>query len=68
VKAFGWDDEWYRRACFDDGSPFGTAGNPECQIDSIVQSWSVLSGAGDNERSHMAMESVNKLLVRRDYV
>src|SRR5208282_5153852 len=43
----GWDGEWYRRAYFDDGSPLGSASNPECQIDSIAQSWSVLSGAGD---------------------
>ena len=43
----GWDGEWYRRAYFDDGSPLGSATNPECQIDSIAQSWSVLSGAGD---------------------
>ncbi len=43
----GWDGEWYRRAYFDDGSPLGSASNSECQIDSIAQSWSVLSGAGD---------------------
>jgi len=41
------DGGWYRRAYFDDGSPLGSASNPECQIDSIAQSWSVLSGAGD---------------------
>ena len=42
-----WDGEWYRRAYFDDGTPLGSAANAECQIDSIPQSWSVLSGAGD---------------------
>ena len=63
----GWDGGWYRRAYFDDGSPLGSAGNPECRIDSIAQSWSVLSGAGDAERSRMAMEAVDKLLVRRDH-
>ena len=66
IEANGWDGEWYLRAYFDDGSPLGSAGNPECRIDSIPQSWSVLSGAGDAEHSRMAMEAVNKLLVRRD--
>ncbi len=66
IEQNGWDGEWYRRAYFDDGTPLGSAGNPECQIDSIAQSWSVLSGAGDAARSRMAMESVDKRLVRRD--
>src|SRR5208283_1786602 len=66
IEENGWDGEWYLRAYFDDGSPLGSAGNPECRIDSIPQSWSVLSGAGDAEHSHMAMEAVYKLLVRRD--
>ena len=47
IEQHGWDGEWYRRAYFDDGSPLGSAGNAECRIDSIAQSWSVLSGAGD---------------------
>jgi cyclic beta-1,2-glucan synthetase len=62
----GWDGGWYRRAFFDDGSPLGSASNSECRIDSIAQSWSVLSGAGDPERSRTAMEAVDKHLVRRD--
>jgi cyclic beta-1,2-glucan synthetase len=62
----GWDGEWYRRAYFDDGTPLGSAQNVECQIDSISQSWSVLSGAGDPERSRMAMQAVDRRLVRRD--
>jgi len=62
-----WDGEWYRRAYFDDGSPLGSVSNPECQIDSIAQSWSVLSGAGDAERSRMAMEAVDQRLVRREH-
>ena len=66
IEENGWDGEWYLRAYFDDGSPLGSAGNPECRIDSIAQSWSVLSGAGDVQRSRMAMEAVDKLLVRRD--
>jgi cellobiose phosphorylase len=67
VEQHGWDGEWYRRAYFDDGSPLGSASNAECQIDSIAQSWSVLSGAGDAARSRMAMEAVDKRLVRRDH-
>jgi cyclic beta-1,2-glucan synthetase len=67
IERNGWDGEWYRRAYFDDGSPLGSAGNPECQIDSVAQSWSVLSGAGDPGRSRMAMEAVDTRLVRRDH-
>jgi cellobiose phosphorylase len=67
IEQNGWDGEWYLRAYFDDGSPLGSAGNPECQIDSIAQSWSVLSGAGDAKRARMAMEAVDERLVRRDY-
>ncbi|MGO9414911.1 MAG: GH36-type glycosyl hydrolase domain-containing protein [Syntrophobacteraceae bacterium] len=67
IEENGWDGEWYLRAYFDDGSPLGSASNPECRIDSIPQSWSVLSGAVDTERSHMAMEAVDKFLVRRDH-
>jgi cyclic beta-1,2-glucan synthetase len=67
IQQNGWDGEWYRRAYFDDGSPLGSASNPECQIDSIAQSWSVLSGGGEAGRSRMAMEAVDKHLVRRDH-
>ena len=67
IDLHGWDGEWYRRAYFDDGSPLGSASNPECQIDSIAQSWSVLSGAGDAERTRMAMRAVDRRLVHRDW-
>ncbi len=67
IEQHGWDGKWYRRAYFDDGSPLGSASNTECQIDSIVQSWSVLSGAGNVERSRIAMEAVDKRLVDRDH-
>ena len=67
IEQNGWDGEWYRRAYFDDGSPLGSAGNAECRIDSIAQSWSVLSGAGAPARSRMAMDAVDLLLVRRDH-
>ncbi len=67
IEQNGWDGEWYLRAYFDNALPLGSAGNPECRIDSIAQSWSVLSGAGDAKRSAMAMESLDKRLVRRDH-
>ena len=66
IANHGWDGEWYRRAYFDDGTPLGSSTNTECRIDSIAQSWSVLSGAGDPERSRIAMASAEKYLVRRD--
>ncbi|MCX5830020.1 MAG: cyclic beta 1-2 glucan synthetase [Deltaproteobacteria bacterium] len=67
IEEHGWDGEWYLRAFFDDGSPLGSAGNPECRIDSIPQSWSVLSGAGSATRSRVAMDAVDKYLVRREH-
>jgi cellobiose phosphorylase len=67
IESNGWDGKWYRRAYFDDGTPLGSAQNAECQIDSIAQSWSVLSGAGDAGRSRMAMDAMDKRLVRRDH-
>jgi cellobiose phosphorylase len=67
IHDHGWDGRWYRRAYFDDGTPLGSAGNAECQIDSIAQSWSVLSGAGDPERSRLAMNALDQRLVRRDH-
>jgi cellobiose phosphorylase len=66
VEANGWDGDWYRRAYFDDGTPLGSASNEECQIDSIAQSWAVLSGAGDPVRARRAMENVDRRLVRRE--
>jgi cellobiose phosphorylase len=67
IEQNGWDGQWYRRAYFDDGSPLGSASNPECQIDSVAQSWSVLSGIGDAERSRMAMSALEDQLVDRDH-
>jgi len=66
IEEHGWDGEWYRRAYFDDGTPLGSAANPECQIDSLSQSWSILSGAGTRERATLAMDRVDRRLVRRD--
>ena len=66
LEQHGWDGGWYRRAYFDDGTPLGSMANTECQIDSIAQSWSVLSAAGDPVRSRTAMDALDQRLVRRD--
>jgi len=67
IETHGWDGDWYRRAYFDDGTPLGSSINPECRIDSIAQSWSVLSGAGSQDRSHLAMEALDEHLVSREH-
>jgi cyclic beta-1,2-glucan synthetase len=61
-----WDGDWYRRAYFDDGHALGSVANSECRIDSIAQSWAVISRAADPTRAARAMEAVDKYLVRRD--
>jgi cellobiose phosphorylase len=66
IESTAWDGDWYRRAFYDDGSPLGSKENRECQIDSIAQSWSVISKGGDPSRSNHAMESVYKRLVDRE--
>ncbi|MEX2493242.1 MAG: glucoamylase family protein [Nitrospirales bacterium] len=66
IEANAWDGEWYRRAYFDDGTPLGSSENAECQIDSISQSWAVLSGGGNPVRARQAMVAVDTRLVRRD--
>ncbi len=63
---YAWDGDWYRRAYFDDGTPLGSAQNEECRLDSLTQSWAVLSGAAQPRRAERAMESVRAQLVRRD--
>ncbi|MGA9851914.1 MAG: glucoamylase family protein [Gammaproteobacteria bacterium] len=65
IETHAWDGQWYRRAYFDDGTPLGSVSNLECQIDSIAQSWAVLSGTGDATRARMAMQAVDKRLVNR---
>ncbi|MDZ4662743.1 MAG: glucoamylase family protein [Pseudomonadota bacterium] len=65
LESTGWDGKWYRRAYFDDGTPLGSEQSQECQIDSIAQSWAVLSGAALPERASQAMQSVNERLIRR---
>lgn len=59
----GWDEKWYKRAYTDDGKILGSIKNSECCIDSIAQSWSVISGAGDEEKTHIAMNSLEEKLI-----
>ena len=66
IELHGWDGEWYRRAYFDDGTPLGSAANEECEIDSISQSWSVLSRAGSSERIALAMDALDRYLVKSE--
>jgi cyclic beta-1,2-glucan synthetase len=60
-----WDGDWYLRGYYDDGTPLGSILSEECRIDSIVQSWGVISGAADPARAAKAMAAVNEHLVRR---
>jgi cellobiose phosphorylase len=66
VEQNAWDGAWYRRAYFDDGTPLGSRVNPECRIDSVAQSWSVLSSMAERHRASEAMHAVDAELVRRD--
>jgi cyclic beta-1,2-glucan synthetase len=66
VESSAWDGAWYRRAYYDDGTPLGSEQSEECKIDSIAQSWSVISHSGEPERSRRAMKSLNEHLVRED--
>jgi cyclic beta-1,2-glucan synthetase len=65
VEEHAWDGAWYLRAYFDDGTPLGSAGNDECRIDSLPQTWAVLSGAGEPGRARQALAAVERRLVRR---
>jgi cellobiose phosphorylase len=63
IEQHGWDGQWYRRAYFDNGEPLGSQSSPECQIDSLPQSWSVISGAADLVRSRQGIESARQRLM-----
>jgi cyclic beta-1,2-glucan synthetase len=65
VEREAWDGDWYRRGYFDDGTPLGSVASEECRIDSIAQSWAVISGAAERERAVRAMSAVNAQLVSR---
>jgi len=66
VEREAWDGAWYRRATYDDGTWLGTKDSEECRIDSIAQSWAVLSEAADPDRAAQAMASLDAYLIRRD--
>jgi cyclic beta-1,2-glucan synthetase len=66
IERGAWDGEWYRRGYFDDGAPLGSATNDECQIDSIAQSWAVLSSAATPDRAALAMAALDRQLIRRE--
>ncbi|MBL0163730.1 MAG: glycosyl transferase family 36 [Xanthomonadales bacterium] len=65
IETAGWDGEWYRRGYYDDGSPLGSSSNKECTIDTIAQSWSVMSGQADPAHSVSAMQAVDARLIDR---
>ena len=62
----GWDGRWYKRAFMDDGNVLGSMENEECRIDSIAQSWSVISKAGDNDKKYISMESLENHLIDKE--
>ena len=62
----GWDGRWYKRAFMDDGNVLGSMENDECRIDSIAQSWSIISKAGDNDKKYISMESLENHLVDKE--
>ena len=65
IEREAWDGDWYRRGYFDDGTPLGSVTSDECRIDSIAQSWAVISGAGEPGHVARAMSAVNAQLVSR---
>jgi cyclic beta-1,2-glucan synthetase len=65
IEREAWDGDWYRRGYFDDGTPLGSVASDECRIDSIAQSWAVISRGGDHARAVRAMAAVNAQLVSR---
>jgi cellobiose phosphorylase len=66
IEKHAWDGQWYRRAYFDNGEPLGSAGNPECQIDLLPQSWAAITQAVDGQRTQQALAAADERLVDRD--
>ena len=62
----GWDGRWYKRAFMDDGNILGSMENEECRIDSIAQSWSTISNAGDNDKKYISMDSLENHLIDKE--
>ncbi|MEP6774663.1 MAG: hypothetical protein ABJA50_03630, partial [Chloroflexota bacterium] len=68
LESHAWDGQWYLRAFYDNGEPLGSAQSAECKIDSIAQSWGVISGAADKERAAQAMQAVDEHLVKKNVI
>ncbi len=68
LETHAWDGQWYIRAFYDNGEPLGSARSEECKIDSIAQSWGVISGAADKERAAQAMQAVDECLVKKNMI
>ena len=66
LNSNGWDGRWYKRAFMDDGNVLGSMQNEECRIDSIAQSWSIISNAGDNDKKYISMESLENHLIDKE--
>ena len=66
VNSVGWDGRWFKRAITDNGIEIGSINSEECRIDSISQSWSVISGAGDNDKKFIAIEEAENYLVDKE--
>jgi cyclic beta-1,2-glucan synthetase len=67
INDVAWDGEWYLRAFYDDGTPLGSQDNQECRIDSLPQSWSILTQGAPKERQFSAIIAVEEQLVRKDH-
>ena len=65
IEREAWDGDWYRRGYYDDGTVLGSVSSDECRIDSVAQSWAVISGAARRDRAIRAMSSVDEQLVKR---
>ena len=63
-----WDGEWYLRGFFDDGTPLGSRASSEAQIDSLPQSWAVISGMADPDRSRRALASAQRLVLEKEKI
>ena len=66
IEEHSWDGNWYRRAYFDDGTPLGSEQREECKIDSLAQSWAVITGLGDKNKRSIALEEAYKRLFDKD--
>ncbi len=64
IELKSWDGEWYRRAYFDDETPLGSQSQQECKVDSLAQTWAIISDAGRQDRREIALKSIEKYLIK----